>query len=527
MATLYRNGRVHTMDPTNPVAESILTDNGAIVAVGADSDVLDQVGSRACEEVDLRGQAVIPGLIDAHIHSASFAREMNALDLRGARSLPEALEQIRSYAARLEPGRWVFGGRWDSNTWDLQVQPDRSSLDSVCPDRPVALPSVDGHTIWANSRALRAVGIDRTSVDPIGGEIVRDETGEPTGILRESARYPLRDLMGSPLAGDLIDQILVAQNHLLSLGLTGIHDIDGEDAREAYLRLREQGRLKLRVHKAIPAPHLDAAIEEGRRTGQGDEWFSTGPVKFFADGALGSHTAHMTEPFAGEGGNRGIEVIPYPDLVELVRKAARAGIAVATHAIGDQANRLVLAAYAEVLDVSQKQGLRHRIEHAQHIPYECLPEFARLGVVPSLQPTHCTSDIPLTESLLAGRSLANYASRSLLDSGAMLAFGSDAPVEDPNPFHALHAAVTRQNAAGEPDGGWEPHQRISVSEAIAAHTSGPAYAAGLADRLGQLRPGWLADFITVNADPFAVSPKELRDLEVTMTVVGGDLQFCR
>jgi predicted amidohydrolase YtcJ len=337
----------------------------------------------------------------------------------------------------------------------------------------------------------------------------------------------LRDLMGSPLAGDLLDQILVAQDHLLSLGLTGIHDIDGEDAREAYLRLREQGRLKLRVHKAIPAPHLDAAIEEGRRTGQGDEWFSTGPVKFFADGALGSHTAHMTEPFAGEGCNRGIEVIPYPDLVELVRKAARAGIAVATHAIGDRANRLVLAAYAEVLDVSRQHGLRHRIEHAQHIAHDSLPEFARLGVIPSLQPTHCTSDIPLTDALLAGHSVANYPWRSLLDSGATLAFGSDAPVEDPNPFHALHAAVTRQTRAGEPDGGWEPHQRIHLGEAITAHTSGPAYAAGLADRLGQLRPGWLADFIAVDADPFAVSPTELRDLEVAMTVVGGDLQFCR
>jgi predicted amidohydrolase YtcJ len=527
MTTLYRNGRIRTMDPESPIAESILTENGTVVAVGADREVREQLGSRRCEEVDLGGRAVIPGLVDAHIHSASFAREMNALDLREARSLPEALELLRAHAARLEPGRWVFGGRWDSNTWDVPVQPDKASLDSVCPDRPVALPSVDGHTIWANSLALRAAGIDRSSVDPIGGEIVRDETGEPTGILRESARYPLRDLMGSPLAGELIDQLLVAQDHLLSLGLTGIHDLDGEDARAAYLQLHEQGRLNLRVHKAIPAPHLDAAIEEGRRTGQGDEWFSTGPVKFFSDGALGSHTAHMTEPFAGEGCNRGIEVIPYPDLVELVRKAVGGGIAVATHAIGDQANRLVLAAYAEVLELSRSQGLRHRIEHAQHIAPESLPEFSRLGVIPSLQPTHCTSDIPLAESLLAGRPLANYPWRSLRDSGATLAFGSDAPVEDPNPFHALHAAVTRQTAAGEPEGGWEPHEQISLDEALVAHTSGPAYAAGQEGRLGRLRTGWLADFIALDADPFAVSPKEVRDLQVRMTVVGGDLKFCR
>jgi predicted amidohydrolase YtcJ len=527
MATLYRNGRIHTMDPANHLAEAVLADGGEVVAVGPDRDVLDQVGRRGHDEVDLGGRAVIPGLIDAHIHSASFAREMNALDLRGARSLPEALEQVRAYASRLDAGRWVFGGRWDSNTWDVPVQPDKRSLDAVCPDRPVALPSVDGHTIWANSLALQAVGIDRASVDPVGGEIVRDAAGEPTGILRESARYPLRDLMGSPLAGDLVDQLLVAQEHLLSLGLTGIHDLDGEDAREAYLALRDRGRLKLRVHKAIPAPHLDAAIEEGRRSYQGDEWFSTGPVKFFSDGALGSHTAHMSEPFAGQGCNCGIEVIPYPQLVELVRKAAEAGIAVATHAIGDQANRLVLSAYAEVLGVSRAQGLRHRIEHAQHIALDCLPEFARLGVIPSLQPTHCTSDIPLAEALLAGRPLANYPWRSLLDSGATLAFGSDAPVEDPNPLHALHAAVTRQTATGEPAGGWEPHERITLREAITAHSSGAAYAAGLEDRVGVLSRGRLADFIALERDPFEVTPDELRDLRVNMTVVGGDVQFQR
>ncbi|MFB6610128.1 amidohydrolase [Agromyces sp. NPDC056379] len=526
VSTLFRHARFHTFTGSETPVEAVLSVDGVIVASGGDVDVraLARAGTT---EVDLEGRAVVPGFVDAHIHSASYARERHALDLRGARSLEEALEGIRAHAQRLPKGQWIFAGRWDSNTWDVPVQPDRHSLDRVCPDRPVALPSVDGHTIWANSAALAVIGYDASTPDPIGGEIVRDDRGEPTGILRESARYPLRELMGSPLAGELIDQLRSSQEHLLSLGLTGLHDIDGEDARSAYLELAARGELKLRIHKAITADHLDAAIEEGRFTGDGDDWFQTGPVKFFSDGALGSHTSHMGEDFAGQSGNHGIEVIPYPELRELVRRATAARIAVATHAIGDQANHLVLNAYEEVAALSRAAGLRHRIEHAQHIRWDDVPRFAALEVIPSLQPTHCTSDIPLSESLLAGRSLANYAWRSLADAGAHLAYGSDAPIEDPNPLHGIHAAVTRQNAVGSPAGGWEPEQRISVREALAAHSAGGAYAANREHRQGRLAPGQLADFVALERDPFDIEPESLRDLRVMTTVVGGDVRFQR
>jgi predicted amidohydrolase YtcJ len=513
------------MDGTAAPVEAILVVDGTIAATGAFAEVAAQVTGDVAV-IDLDGAAVIPGFVDAHIHTGGFARENDAVDLRGVTGLDEALERIRTFAATRAPGAWVIGGRWDSNTWDVPVQPDRHSLDRISPDRPVALPSIDGHTIWANTLALKAAGLSASTPDPIGGEIVRDEQGEPTGILRESARYPVRDLMYSPLAGDLVAQLRVAQQQLLSVGITSVHDLDGEDVRAAYLELHETGELDIRVHKSIPMEYLDQAIAEGRRTGEGDEWFTTGPVKIFSDGALGSHTSHMGEDFAGEEGNHGMEVVPYDELQRMVGAAIGAGIAVATHAIGDQANHLVLNAYEAHLPMTREKGLRHRIEHAQHIRRSDIPRFAQLGVIPSLQPTHCTSDIQLADALLAGRDLGNYAWRSLTTAGARLAFGSDAPVEEPDPFYGIHAAVTRQDASGNPAGGWEPEERLGVGEAIEAYTTGGAFAAGISD-VGRLTVGSRADFIVVDDDPFTTAPENLRHISVLAAIVGGKVRYRR
>jgi predicted amidohydrolase YtcJ len=522
---VYRNARIHTGDSEKPLVEAVAVDGETVLAIGTDAEVRACAGAGA-ELVDLDGAAVIPGFCDAHIHSANYGRELMSVDLRGARSLDEALAKVLDHSAQLGPGAWVFGGRWNSNAWDRPVQPDRHALDSVCPDRPVALPSIDGHTVWANSLALRMIGVDRTTPDPVGGQIVRDEQGEPTGILRESASYPLRDIMNSPASGDLRGMLRVAQQRLLSVGLTSVHDIDGEDCRAAYLQLYEAGELRLRVHKAIPVTYLDGAIAEGRRTGQGDDWFRTGPVKVFSDGALGSHTCHMNEHFVGEEGNRGIAVTPTDEIVAIVRKANTAGIAVATHAIGDRANQLVLDAY-EAVNPPGTSRLRNRIEHAQHLRPDDVVRLARLGVVASMQPTHCTSDLDLVAKLLADRELASYAWRSMLNAGVALAFGSDAPVEEPNPFEGVFAAVTRTRADGTPPGGWQPEQRLSVAEALTAYTLGSAFAAGEEHRKGVLAPGRLADFIAVDTDPFVESPDAVRRTAVLTTVVGGRIRWQR
>ncbi|MCO5972582.1 amidohydrolase [Actinoallomurus soli] len=517
---VYRNAAIHTGDGGRPPARAMAVEGERLLAVGAEAEVREAAGPTA-ELIDLEGAAVLPGLYDAHIHTAQYAQSLGAVDLRDARSLDDALARVAAYAARLRPGAWLFGGRWNSNTWDPPAQPDRYALDSVCPELPVALPNADGHTVWANSAALRLAGIDAGTPDPIGGEIVRDANGEPTGILRESSSYPLRDLM---VSADLCDRLRAAQEELLGFGLTSVHDIDGEDCRDAYLRLRAVGELKLRVHKAIPMDHLEAAIAEGRRTGQGDDWFRTGPVKIFSDGALGSHTCHMSEAFAGEEGNAGIAVTPYDDLVRLFARAAGAGIAVATHAIGDQANHLVIDAYEAI---GRSAGLRHRIEHAQHLRPGDLPRMAGLGVVASMQPVHCTSDIDLVDSLLTGRELASYAWRGMLDAGVPLAFGSDAPIEHPNPFAALYAAVTRTRTDGTPAGGWQPGQRLTMAEAIAAHTVGAAYAAGEENDKGVLAPGRLADFIAVDTDPYREPADAVLRTKVLTTVVGGDVRWRR
>ncbi|WP_433414147.1 amidohydrolase [Microtetraspora malaysiensis] len=515
---VYRNAAIRTGEAGAPPAQAMAVDGEMLIAVGTEAEVRAAAGPSA-ELIDLDGAAVLPGLYDAHIHTAQYAQSLGAVDLRDVRSLDEALAMVAAHAARLRPGAWLFGGRWNSNTWNPPAQPDRYALDSVCPDLPVALPSVDGHTVWANSAALRLAGIDASTPDPVGGEIVRDANGEPTGILRESASYPLRNLM---VSADLRDLLRTAQDELLGLGLTSVHDIDGEDCRDAYLALRDAGELKLRVHKAIPMIHLEKAIAEGRRTGQGDDWVRTGPVKIFSDGALGSHTCHMSESFADDHGNTGIAVTPYEELVALFSRAAGAGIAVATHAIGDQANHLVLDAY-EALGATP--GLRHRIEHAQHLRPDDLARMARLGVVASMQPVHCTSDIDLVDSLLAGHELASYAWRGMLNVGVALAFGSDAPVEHPNPFAALYAAVTRTRTDGTPVGGWQPEQRLSMAEAVTAHTLGAAYAAGEEDRKGLLTPGRLADFIAVDTDPYLESPEAVLRTKVLTTVVGGDVRW--
>ncbi|WP_257954881.1 amidohydrolase [Nocardioides sp. B-3] len=281
--------------------------------------------------------------------------------------------------------------------------------------------------------------------------------------------------------------------------------------------LREAGHPGLRVHKAVRSPDLELALAEGRRTGDGDDWFRTGPVKLFSDGALGSRTCHMSHDFADQQGNHGIAVTPYADLLAQVRSANGAGLAVAVHAIGDRANQLVLDAF----EAAGPVGLRNRIEHAQHLRPVDVQRMARLGIVASMQPTHCTSDIDLAEQLLGDRDSASYARRSLLNAGVPLAFGSDAPVEEANPFHAMYAAMTRTRPDGTPDGGWQPGQRLSAGEALTAHTLGSAWAAGEDHRKGVLAPGFLADFVVVDTDPHVAPPEAVRAATVLTTVVGG------
>lgn len=519
--TLYRHRRIWTGSPESPWTTALLVEDGVVLAVG--SEALEGPADASAEVVDLPGELVMPGLHDAHMHTEWQARDLSAVDLREAGSLEEALGLIRDHVSRLAPGEALRSGRWNSNRWAVQVQPDRYALDSACPDRVAMLDSVDGHTLWVNSLALQRAGITRDTRDPVGGEIDRDESGEPTGILRESAQELVDGIVKDAPLRPWLERL---HQWLLSVGLTAVTDIDGEEARAAYVEMHAEGALRLRVHKCVRQGDLELAISEGRRARQGDARFQVGPVKFFSDGALGSHTAHMTAPFIGHEGC-GIAVTPYPVLLERIRMSLEAGLDVATHAIGDEANRLVLDAFG-TMRAEGHQGIL-RIEHAQHLRPEDLSRFRDLGVIASMQPSHCPADLELVDAMLGDRPVATYAWRTLLDRGAVLAFGSDAPVEDPNPFYGLHAAVTRRRADGLPPSGWHPEERITLDEAVHAFTVGAYEAVGRTD-VGRLAVGQLADFIAVDRDLWALEqsdPMAIHDTQVLQTWVGGELAFER
>lgn len=518
VTTLYRHPAIHLLDGRRSTAGAMLVTDGLIAAIGGADEVADRAPA-GTEVRDLPGAVVIAGFHDAHIHTTSLARSLDALDLRDAGSLHDALARIQRFLVDDHGTGWVDGGRWDANRWTDGV-PTRQQLDRLAPTRPLCLSSIDGHSVWVNGEALRRAGIDASSPDPAGGRIERDRDGEPTGILRETAADAVIDRAERETPVDLAAILDRAQTLLLSEGVTHVTDLDGEDARDAFLQLKTQGRLRIRVHKGTPAHALESAIAEGRRTGLGDDWFTNGPVKLFSDGALGSHTAHMGADFTGQPGNHGVEVLDLDELARLVELAVGGGIAVATHAIGDRANRTVLDAYERSHDAAVAAGLRLRVEHAQHLEPRDIARFARLGVIASQQPTHWASDIPLVSSLLGGRELASYAWAALRDAGAVVAFGSDAPVEPSAPLLGVRAAVLRGTPAS-PGGAERGLRPLGVEEALAAYTAGPAYAAGLDHRVGRLRVGMLADFVALDRDPFSVEPSELGDLRPVATVVDG------
>ncbi len=516
---LFTNGRIRTLDSRRPQAEALAVSDGRILHAGDRRECLSLLGPGA-EEVDLGGAWVLPGFTDSHIHFTSYAKGLNRIALEDTTSMQEALDRVEEKIRALSPGEWVLGGRWDYNRWAEGRPPDKTALDRVAPANPVALHSRDGHSLWVNSRALELAGIGPDTADPPGGQIVRlPGSNEPSGWLLETARELVFTVQEAP-EESLTDLLKEAFGHALAGGITSIHDFDGHEAIEAYRELSEQGALGLRVYKSIPVPSFDWALEEGIRTGRGDEWFRFGPLKIFTDGALGSHSAAFLEPYAGEPENRGIEVTPPAELRELVLRASGGGIACALHAIGDKANRNALDAFEHARNEGVGTELRHRIEHVQHLHADDVPRLAALGVTASMQPIHQVSDMYVADELLGPRARYSYAWRSLLDSGARLAFGSDCPVEPFDVFKGLHAATTRQKD-GKPEGGWYPEERISGEEAVRAYTEGAAWISGEEEIKGRLSRGMLADFVLLSDNPMECPADKIQDIHVLATYVGG------
>ena len=528
---LLYNGRIYTMEPAHPRAQALAIKGNRILAVGDDAELRPLLSS-GTQAVDLAGQAVIPGLIDAHVHFGwhSWALYQGEVDLDNVPTKAEAVARVARQAQKVPAGQWIQGAGWNKNIWPDRAFPTAADLDAVVRDHPVALEDKSHHATWVNSRALELAGITASSDDPSGGEIVRDERGQPTGILLETAAQLVDDIIPEAGVDAMVEALRAGISEAHRLGLTGVHDPGHATVLAALQVLWERGELGLRALVHIPAHALDSALRLGLRSGLGDEYLRVGGLKLFADGALGPQSAHMLSPYEDAIDNTGIPTLEIEELRNIVVRARAGGLSIAAHAIGDAANRNVLDAVQHAQTalpaLEHRPCLPDRLEHAQLLHPDDLPRLAQLGVVASMQPIHATSDMEMAERHWGRRCDLAYAWRSVLDSGAQLAFGSDCPVETLDPLPGIHAAVTRRRADGSPGPeGWIPAQRLTVTEAVHAYTSGAARASGEAHLKGSLSAGKLADMVVLSRDIFAIEPMEILDTCIQMTIFDGRIVF--
>lgn len=494
--------------------DAVIVRDGRIAALDSSAAARAAAGPHT-RVIDARGGTVTPGLADAHLHLLDWARARAEVDLAGARSADEAAARVAD-AARGTSGA-VVGRGWDANGWE--GLPHRQALDAVVADRPVLLYSRDFHNLWVNGAALAAAGVTAATADPPGGVIARDATGAPTGLLQEHAMRLCAPLAASDPAADA-PRLRAAIDELLARGVTAVHDFEGTDAHR-LLRAASRDPRRVRVLMHLPHGQLDAAIALGWSSGLGDDDFRIGAVKLFADGTLGSRTAAMLEPYDGTT-ERGLDLLPPETLAAEVRRAVEHGWSVAVHAIGDRAARATLDAFSAVAGRLPGLALAPRIEHAQLVHPDDQPRFAALGVAASMQPAHCTSDVPLAERWWGSRRDHAYPWRSLLERGARLAFGSDAPVEPPDPAEGLRSATTRRPRGAAP---WTPGQRIGIDAALTAYTEGAARLAGAWPRLGSLDPGAHADLVVWDADLHGIGEEALGGARPLATVLAGSIVY--
>jgi predicted amidohydrolase YtcJ len=519
------NAMVHTMDPNQPVAEAVAIHGNRIVAVGASKEIRNMAGSKT-RIVDAQKRVVLPGFNDSHVHFLSGGFQLSSVDLRDAGTPQELAERIRHFAEKLPAGRWITGGDWDHERWPEAKLPTKDLIDTFTPDTPVFVNRLDGHMALANSRALRLAGVTRQTLDPPGGIIVRDpKTGEPTGILKDAAQNFVWKVIPPSSFEERLSAARAATEYAAKLGVTSVQDMSAGSDVGVYQTLLDRGELKTRIYAVSPLPAWERLVSTGVRANFGSEMLRMGGLKGFADGSLGSTTALFYEPYEDAPNTSGIagdEMYPEGAMLTRVREADKAGLQVMIHAIGDRANDLILTIYEQVEREDGKRDRRFRIEHAQHLRRQDIPRFARDKVVASMQPYHAIDDGRWAEKRIGKeRAKTTYAFRSLLDSGAVLAFGTDWTVAPMNPMFSIYAAVTRRTLDGKNPKGWVPEQKISLEEAIRAYTVGSAYAEFQESMKGTITPGKLADLVILSRDIFKIDPKDIETTKVVMTILDG------
>ncbi len=523
------NGTVYTVDGSGSVVEALAIDRDRVLAAGSTESIQSSfVGDTV---IDLGGRPVYPGFIDAHAHLESLGSVLATINLMGTGSVEEIQRMIAGAASRKQPGQWILGRGWDQNRWSGKQFPNHRDLDAVSGESPVYLKRVDGHAVWVNNLVLELAGVSKETPDPEGGRIIRDRNGAPTGVFIDNAIQIITAVMPQPARDERTAMVELAVKECVRYGLTEVHDM-GVDSIGVLVHkeLAADGRLPLRVYVALDG--LGEAWRwyqtRGPEVGSSNNMLTIRAVKLYADGALGSRGAALLEPYSDDPPNRGLTLTSHGDLRNVVELALQTGFQVCVHAIGDRGNALTLDVYENAFKSLQVNGLdaRFRVEHAQILHPDDIPRFARLGVIPSMQPAHCTSDMYWAESRLGpDRVRGAYAWRTLLEAGSIIPAGSDFPVESPDPLRGFFSAVTRQDQDGWPEGGWYGLQRMTREEALKAFTIWGAYAAFQEETKGSLEPGKWADLVVLSKDIMTIPANEIPDVRVQLTVVGGRVVY--
>ncbi|MDQ2767421.1 MAG: amidohydrolase [Gemmatimonadota bacterium] len=520
------NARIWTGNAKRPWADAIAVHGDTIAAVGS-SAAIRKMTSADTKVIDAHGQMMVPGFIDSHVHIISAGRGLAMVKLRDAKTPAEFIARIKAFAKTVPKGAWITDGDWDHTLWGGEL-PTRQWIDSVTPDNPVWVSRLDGHMGLANGLALKSAKVTKATPDVDGGLIVRDKSGEPTGLLKDNAQGIIDDAVPDPPA-EVADRAFDAAMHYLAeRGVTSAQNMGTWYDLSIFERAHKAGRMITRMYAVVPLATWEKLRDTVAARGHGDAWVRIGGLKGFVDGSLGSHTAAMLRPFDDAPKDSGLLVTSPESLYARTSGADKAGLHVMVHAIGDRAIRIQLDNYARVEKENGAKDRRFRIEHAQHIAPEDVPRFGTLGVIASMQPYHEMDDGRWAEPIIGHeRSKTTYAFKSILDAGARLAFGSDWSVAPPTPLEGIYGAVTRETLDGKHPGGWIPEQKITVEDALRAYTSGSAYASFEENIKGTLEPNKLADFVLIDRDLTRIAPSEIRDAHIMTTVVGGRVVYER
>lgn len=522
--TAYINGKIYTVDSQQSVKQAVVTQGSKIIFTGSNDEALKIAGSKAVV-IDLNGKLMLPGFIDNHVHFMAGGDYLNGLDLRPAKSTKEFRQLLKKYIDAHPDSKWITGGDWDHEAWEVKDLPKKEWIDEFSKDKAVYIWRFDGHMALANSYALKLAGIDKNTPSPAGGIIEKDPvTGEPTGILKDNAMNLVGALTPASTEKEREASLESALKETARFGITSVHDITYRNDLKTYISFEKLGKLTTRIYTRIPISEYQNLSHSGITYNFGSDLIKLGSLKAFADGSLGSSTAWFFDKYVQDTTTSGLpmDIITDGSLDKWAKDADLNKLQLSVHAIGDRANRYMLDLFGKIIKENPQWDRRFRMEHAQHVRFEDIPLFKKYGVIASAQPYHAIDDGVWAEKRIGEqRTHYTYPFRSFIDQGVLLCFGSDWTVAPINPLLGIYAAVTRQTLDGKNPGGWIPEQKITVEEAVKCYTINNAYAAFAENELGSIEPGKFADLVILQEDIFSINPEKIRDVKVWMTVFNG------